>query len=240
MTEPIVLFQRAADGFGRHVHAVGDGQWHDPTPDTEWDVRMLVNHVTVEQLWVPPLVQGATVADIGESLDGDQLGADPVASWDAAVNASRAAFGAPGALDGTVSLSAGAKPTAEYCWEMTTDALIHSWDLAARSAPTRRSTPSSRSWCTNGRSRSPSTCRRPACSRPRFRCPTMLRCRRSCSPSSAAQLAEAPVRGRSQAGQDAAPSASISLASAGRRNPASIAARVARPNSSTYCSRPRG
>jgi uncharacterized protein (TIGR03086 family) len=130
MTEPIVLFQRAADGFGRHVHAVDDGQWHDPTPDTEWDVRMLVNHVTVEQLWVPPLLQGATVADIGESLDGDQLGADPVASWDAAVNASRAAFGAPGALDGTVSLSAGAKPTAEYCWEMTTDALIHSWDLA--------------------------------------------------------------------------------------------------------------
>ena len=36
----------------------------------------------------------------------------------------------PGALDGTVSLSAGAKSTAEYCWEMTTDALIHSWDLA--------------------------------------------------------------------------------------------------------------
>jgi len=41
-----------------------------------------------------------------------------------------AAFGAPGVLDGNVSLSVGVRPTAEYCWEMTTDALIHSWDLA--------------------------------------------------------------------------------------------------------------
>jgi len=27
-------------------------------------------------------------------------------------------------------LSRGDHPTSEYCWEMTTDALIHSWDLA--------------------------------------------------------------------------------------------------------------
>jgi uncharacterized protein (TIGR03086 family) len=130
VTELRVLFQRAAEGFGRHVHAVADEQWHDPTPDTEWDVRMLVNHVTVEQLWVPPLVQGSSVADIGSRLDGDQLGDDPVVAWDAAVNGSLIAFGASGALERTVSLSSGEKAAAEYCWEMTTDALIHSWDLA--------------------------------------------------------------------------------------------------------------
>ena len=130
MTELMALFQRAADGFGRHVHSVADGQWHDPTPCTDWDVRMLVNHVAVEQLWVPPLVQGSTVADIGSRFDGDQLGDDPVAAWDVAVKASCDAFGASGALEATVSLSAGERATDEYCWEMTTDALIHSWDLA--------------------------------------------------------------------------------------------------------------
>ncbi len=130
MTELIALFQRAAEGFGGHVHAIAAGQWHDPTPCTDWDVRVLVNHVTVEQLWVPPLVDGSTVAEIGNRLDGDQLGEDPVGTWDAAVRTSLAAFGAPDALDGTVSLSSGDKATAEYCWEMTTDALIHSWDLA--------------------------------------------------------------------------------------------------------------
>jgi uncharacterized protein (TIGR03086 family) len=130
MSEPIELFRRATDGFGRHVHAVRPEQWHDPTPCTDWDVRMLVNHLTVEQLWVPPLMNGMAVADMGERLDGDRLGTDPVAAWDAAVAASLAAFGAPGALDRVVELSNGARPAAEYCWEMTTDALIHSWDLA--------------------------------------------------------------------------------------------------------------
>jgi uncharacterized protein (TIGR03086 family) len=130
MTDLFALFQRAASGFGKHVHAVGEGQWHDPTPCTDWDVRTLVNHVTVEQLWVPPLVNGSDVADIGDRLDGDQLGSDPVAAWESALKDSKASFGAPGALDGTVILSRGEIPAAEYCWEMTTDALIHSWDLA--------------------------------------------------------------------------------------------------------------
>ena len=130
MTDLEVLFERAADGFGRHVHAIRRDQWPDPTPCADWDVRVLVNHVTVEQLWVPPLTGGSTVADIGDRFDGDQLGTDAVATWDAAVRASIGSFTAPGALAGTVALSSGEKPMAEYCWEMTTDALIHSWDLA--------------------------------------------------------------------------------------------------------------
>jgi len=130
MSDLMTLFRRAADGFGRRVHVIADGQWHNETPCDEWDVRVLVNHVTVEQLWVPPLVGGSTIADVGDALDGDQLGDDPVGMWDTAVSASAAAFGAPDALHGTVALSAGDKATEEYCWEMTTDALIHAWDLA--------------------------------------------------------------------------------------------------------------
>ena len=113
MTELIVLFQRAVDGFGRHVHAIGGHQWNDPTPDDEWDVRMLVNHVAVEQLWVPPLLQGATVDDIGDRFDGDQLADDPVAAWDNAVDASLKAFGAPGWIrpDEVASSGQHGKPT---------------------------------------------------------------------------------------------------------------------------------
>jgi uncharacterized protein (TIGR03086 family) len=130
MTELRGLFRRAAEGFDRHVHSIAGGQWHQPTPCTEWDVRMLVNHVTVEQLWAVPLLGGSTVAEVGGRFDGDQLGDDPVASWETAVRAASAAFDADGALEATVSLSAGDRAAAEYCWEMTTDALIHSWDLA--------------------------------------------------------------------------------------------------------------
>ena len=41
------------------------------------------------------------MADVGDRLDGDQLGDDPVAKWDSALAASSAAFGAPGVLDGS-------------------------------------------------------------------------------------------------------------------------------------------
>src|SRR5262249_38507083 len=104
MSDLMTLFRRAADGFGARVHQIADGQWHNDTPCTDWDVRVLVNHVTVEQLWVPPLTGGSTIADVGDTLDGDQLGDDPVAAWDAAVAASAAAFGTPEGLAGSVPL----------------------------------------------------------------------------------------------------------------------------------------
>jgi uncharacterized protein (TIGR03086 family) len=130
MGDHLRWFQQATNGFARNVHLVGAEQWHDETPCDEWDVRNLVNHVTVEQLWVPPLVAGSSVGDIGDRFDGDQLGADPVATWDSALLAAVDAFAAPGALDSKVQVSSGEQLTAQYCFEMTTDALIHSWDLA--------------------------------------------------------------------------------------------------------------
>jgi uncharacterized protein (TIGR03086 family) len=130
VSELIVLFERATEGFGRRVHAIPRERWHDPTPCSEWDVRMLVNHATVEQLWVAPLVEGKSVTDVGTRFDGDQLGREPKAVWDAAVAAARAAFGETRALDGTVSLSGGDRATSEYCWEVLVDTLVHTWDLA--------------------------------------------------------------------------------------------------------------
>jgi uncharacterized protein (TIGR03086 family) len=130
MTELDTLFERSVNHFGDVVRSVGAGQWTAATPCSDWDARALVNHVTVEQLWLPPLIEGKTVADVGDRFDGDQLGNDPVAAWDRAVKDSVAALCAPGVLDGTVQLSRGETPTFQYALEMTLDALVHSWDLA--------------------------------------------------------------------------------------------------------------
>ncbi|WP_260609844.1 TIGR03086 family metal-binding protein [Streptomyces sp. WAC06614] len=117
--------------FGERVHAIADDQWDAPTPCTDWTVRDLVNHVVGEQRWVPPLVaEGRTLADIGHSLDGDLLGDAPVASWDTAAAAARAAFTAPGALDRTVPLSSGPTPGSAYCRELVCDCAVHTWDLS--------------------------------------------------------------------------------------------------------------
>lgn len=123
--------EEAIDFFTTAVHAVHDDQWDAPTPCADWSVRDLVNHLTVEQLWVPDLVlDGATIADVGEAYDGDQLGDDPVSAWDRASAASYEAFRMPGALDGTVHLSYGDSSASAYCAQMTTDAAVHGWDLA--------------------------------------------------------------------------------------------------------------
>lgn len=125
------MFGDAVAFFGERVHAVGDGRWDDPTPDEDWSVRDLVNHLTVEHLWVPPLVlDGARIADHAERLDGDLLGDDPVGAWDEAAAASVEAFGTPGALRRTVHLSYGDTRASAYCAQMATDAVVHGWDLA--------------------------------------------------------------------------------------------------------------
>ncbi|MEV6670702.1 TIGR03086 family metal-binding protein [Streptomyces sp. NPDC051162] len=127
------LLERHAEAlalFTDRVHAVDPGQWGDPTPCTEWTVRELVNHLTAEQLWVPPLLDGASLADLGDSLDGDVLGDDPAATWDAAATAAREAFGAPGALERTVQLSYGPTAADAYASQMISDAVVHAWDLS--------------------------------------------------------------------------------------------------------------
>jgi uncharacterized protein (TIGR03086 family) len=112
------------------VRPLRDDQWHLATPDTDWTVRDLVNHLTSEQLWAPELLEGRWVADVGDVFDGDVLGDDPVDRWvDASVQA-REAFLAPDALDRRVHLSYGDESAAEYCAQLTFDLVVHAWDLA--------------------------------------------------------------------------------------------------------------
>ncbi len=130
MTDLVDLQRRAADEFGRRVDAVADDQWGAPTPCTDWDVRALVNHVVSECLWAPELMAGRTIAEVGDRFDGDVLGDDPKAAWHDSVPAALAAFAEGGALDRTVHLSYGDESAREYATQLTTDFLVHAWDLA--------------------------------------------------------------------------------------------------------------
>lgn len=124
------MFARAVEGFGRRVEAIADHQWTGPTPDTEWDVRTLTNHVLGEALWAPPLLDGLTIADVGDRFDGDQLGDDPRAAWAAAAAAAIDAVGRDGALDQTVHVSFGDITGSEYVTQVLCDHVVHTWDLA--------------------------------------------------------------------------------------------------------------
>lgn len=130
MTDTLSLHATALEEFDRRVRAIGSDQWHEPTPCSDWDVRALVDHLVTEQLWVPLLLDGATIEDVGDRFDGDQLGDDPIAAWSRASAAARQAFTVPGALHRPVELSYGRRPAEGYCQEMTIDLAVHAWDLA--------------------------------------------------------------------------------------------------------------
>src|SRR4051794_37660786 len=128
MQDEAELYERAAARFGALLREVGD-RWDGPTPATEWTVHDLVNHVLNETLWVPPLLAGETIAQVGSRFDGDLLGDDPLARWDEAAEVTRAAI-EQASPELTIPLSYGPSPVTDYIAEFTADVVIHGWDLA--------------------------------------------------------------------------------------------------------------
>ncbi|MFG2846397.1 TIGR03086 family metal-binding protein [Kitasatospora sp. NPDC048296] len=123
-------YPEALAAFDERVRLVTPGQWDSPTPCADWSVRDLVNHLTGEQLWVPELLMGATITEVGSRFDGDVLGPDPVAAWTAAAEAARHAWEVPGATELTVHLSFADVSGQYYLDQLTTDLVVHTWDLA--------------------------------------------------------------------------------------------------------------
>lgn len=130
MSDVVALYRRAMDGFGDLVRSVRGAQWDAPTPCTGWTVRDVANHVLAENRWVPPMMEGRTVAEVGDAFDGDLVGDDPGRAWDEAAEAALAAMAEPGALERTVHLSFGDYSGRFYLGQLLSDHVIHRWDLA--------------------------------------------------------------------------------------------------------------
>jgi uncharacterized protein (TIGR03086 family) len=131
--ELIMTFRAAQAAFTVRVHAVASDQWELGTPDEQWTVADLLWHLVDEHRWARPLLAGldlgqaaAVAAGLGpDSRDGATL----VREWDRAAASSAAAFGAGGALTGSVAISRGRVPASEYLEEMILDLVVHAWDL---------------------------------------------------------------------------------------------------------------
>jgi uncharacterized protein (TIGR03086 family) len=131
------LHRRTVDSWQRFLEGVSADQWQLPTPCTDWDVRALVNHVVGEERWTGPLLDGMTIAEVGDRFDGDLLGDDPQATGREASAESAAAVDSK--LDGIdqVHLSYGDEASEEYVRQLCADHLIHGWDLAAATGQDR-------------------------------------------------------------------------------------------------------
>ena len=122
-------FDKAFALFDRTVHKVRENQWSAMTACTDWTAHDLVNHLVSEHLWAPHLLRKETLAEVGTRYDGDVTDGSPTRAWEKASTASRDAFHAPHALQGTVHVTGGTIPAPDYAWQMTTDLAVHAWDL---------------------------------------------------------------------------------------------------------------
>lgn len=113
------------------VEAVPADRWDRSTPCEGWTVRDVVNHLTVEHLWVPRLLAGETLDDVGDDYAGDVLGEDPAGSWRHAITGSVLAWGDVEDEGREIVLSKGSTTLTEYAHQMLVDLVVHGWDLAA-------------------------------------------------------------------------------------------------------------
>jgi uncharacterized protein (TIGR03086 family) len=129
-------YRRSVEFWKATVQEVSD-DWAAPTPCTDWNVRALVNHVVGEDRWTKPLVDGRTIADVGDAFDGDLLGEDPKPLAMAAADEAITAVAERLPAGGKVHLSYGEEDIEEYISQLVADHLIHGWDLAAATGQQR-------------------------------------------------------------------------------------------------------
>jgi len=139
--DAVELYRRTTDEWISRLGQIGPSQWGVGTPCRDWDVRALVNHVVGEQAWLPPLMGGASLEEVGDRFDGDLLGTEPDKVARTAAEDAAAAVPAAVQEGRTVQLSFGETPAGEYARGVAADQLIHAWDLAAAVGGDRRLDP---------------------------------------------------------------------------------------------------
>ena len=124
----IALFDQATAWTAGKIPAA-NGQREASTPCEAWNVGRLLDHLLDGHAIFAGGAAGAVVAPpVGDPPS--RVGGDPAAQYEAARQATIAAYKQPGVLDGTVNTPFGTMPAAQFLGIGVCDQLIHGWDLA--------------------------------------------------------------------------------------------------------------
>lgn len=140
MNDPEV-FIKAEHALNNVVQQIKDDQWAMTMPpefavmdpSRSYTLREIINYHAYDDAWVPDMLAGRTMADVGEdTFKGDLLGDDPKGSFASIVNKACDAAAALGAddLDRTVHCSFGDYPAREYLWQITAFRALRAHDIA--------------------------------------------------------------------------------------------------------------
>ena len=126
------------------VEQIGDAQWAMtmPTwfdtldPNRTITLREVINYHAYEDAWVPDMLAGRTMDEVGrdafgaDPFGGDLLGDDPKANYARIVATATAAARALDDLDRTVHTSFGDYPAREYFWQINGFRGLRAHDIA--------------------------------------------------------------------------------------------------------------
>lgn len=117
---------RSLDVTGAVVAGVEPGQWRNPTPCTELDVRGVLNHLVGSNLRFAAILTGTS----GPDRAADVLGDDPVAAYQDAARRLRDAFAQPDVLTTVYEAPFGTAPGSWMAMVRVIEVLVHGWDIA--------------------------------------------------------------------------------------------------------------
>lgn len=137
MREPDV-FVLADRTLQRVIEQVGDEQWAMNMPadfrrksDSPVTLREIVNYHAYDDAWVPDMLAGRTMEEVGAlSFKGDLLGDDAAANFARLVDAACAAALALDDLDRVVHCSFGDFTAREYFWQINMFRGLRARDIA--------------------------------------------------------------------------------------------------------------
>lgn len=128
---PVDQLRTALDAAGELIAGITPEQWSRPTPCTDWDVRVLVTHLSNGNRRFAAALAGDGASSTPDPPQPAAAGDDDVVTaFRESADAVVAAFRRPGALERTVEVPFGTVPGAVALHLRLTEVLVHGWDVA--------------------------------------------------------------------------------------------------------------
>ncbi|MHA6759870.1 TIGR03086 family metal-binding protein [Streptacidiphilus sp. PAMC 29251] len=130
MTNLLPQLTAASAEAARITRAVSDDQLSAPTPDTEWDVKTLANHLVLWTSYNFELrARGESVPDDWQQRD---FTAEPgwAEAYAAQLDRALAAWSDPAVWEGELKMGDASMPAAAIAGMMLLELVLHGWELA--------------------------------------------------------------------------------------------------------------
>ena len=130
------VFVLADEALKKVVDEIRDDQWESRVPDDMsprqpgMTLRRIIDYHAYDDAWVPDVLAGRTIEEVGAKHDGDLLGDHPKLSFAVIVETAVTAVRDLDDLDKIVHLSYGDYPAREYLKHITSFRGLRAYDIA--------------------------------------------------------------------------------------------------------------